>query len=163
MGYVVSRPLTVLLDVGVWALLHAGTGYLVHRMRSARFASDWWIHRTRRFERDGRFYVRALRIRAWKHRLPEAGALFRGGFDKRVLGVPTAARLDLHRRETRRAELGHWLCAAGAPLFVLWNPWPVAAAMVAYAIVSNGPCIAATRYNRIRLDRVLSRSAADGS
>lgn len=157
MGYLLSRPLTLVLDVAVWAIIHAATGYLVHRLAARRFDGDWWIHRARRLELDGELYVRWLRIKRWKRLLPEAGALFSGGFDKRELGRPTRPRLEDHRREARRAELGHWLCLAGAPLFVFWNPWPIALVMIGYALVANGPFIAATRYNRIRLDRVLAR------
>ena len=164
MGYLVSRPLTVVLDVVAWGVVHAATGYLVHRLAARRFDGDWWIHRRRRFERDGAFYVRVLRIKAWKRWLPEAGGLFPGGFDKRSLRAARDPRyLEVYRRETRRAELGHWLVPAAAPVFVLWNPPGVAVVMVVYAIVANGPCVAAQRYNRIRLDRVLARQPSASS
>ena len=155
MGYLVSRPLTVVLDVLAWGVVHASTGYLVHRVAARRFERDWWVHRTRAAERT--FHERVLRIKRWKRWLPEAGGLFAGGFDKRVLAARDRGYLDAYRRETRRAELGHWLAAAAAPLFVLWNPPWVAALMVVYAVIANGPCIAAQRYNRLRLDRVLAR------
>ncbi|HVM10557.1 MAG TPA: hypothetical protein VM345_19010 [Acidimicrobiales bacterium] len=160
MGYVVSRPLTVVLDIVVWAILHAGTGYLVHRIPAARLERDWWIHRTRRFERDGRFYVRWLRIKRWKRWLPEAGDLFSGGFNKKTLRSTNDDYLRTYVRETRRAELGHWLCLSGAPLFFLWNPWPIGIVMLLYGAVANGPCIAAPRYNRIRLQRILRRRSS---
>ena len=150
-----SKPLLVLVDVVAWALVHASTGYLVHRLPSHRFASDTWLTRPRRWEREGRFYVEVLRIKRWKHLLPEAGALFAGGFDKRHLRGREPGYLATYTRETRRAELGHWLAAAAAPLFFLWNPWPVGAAMLVYAVVANGPCICSQRYNRIRLLRIV--------
>lgn len=149
----------VLVNVVAWGLIHAGTGYLVHRLPARRFDHDTWLTRGRRFEAGGRFYVAALRIKRWKHLLPEAGALFAGGFDKRHLRGRDAASLATYARETRRAELGHWLAAAGAPLFFLWNPWWAGVAMVAYAAVANGPCIASQRYNRLRLARVAEARA----
>ena len=159
-----SKPLLVLLDVVAWAVIHAGTGYLVHRLPAARFERDTWLTRPRRWERDGRFYVTGLRIKRWKHLLPEAGGLFAGGFDKKHLtGGRDPAYLRTYVRETRRAELGHWLAAAGAPLFFLWNPWPVGVAMLVYATVANGPCIASQRYNRIRLCRILRGGAHGGA
>jgi glycosyl-4,4'-diaponeurosporenoate acyltransferase len=156
-GYVVSRPLTILVDVVAWAVFHAGTGYLVHRMRSSRFEHDWRIHRPRGAERGGRLYVEILRIRRWKGWLPEAGDLFAGGFNKKRLVSKDRTYLSTYVRETRRAELGHWLCVACAPLFFLWNPWPIGVVMIVYAIAANGPCIASLRYNRLRLQRILSK------
>ena len=157
MGHLVSRPLTVLLDVLAWAVFHAGTGYLVHRMGAARFERDLWIHRQRRFERNGRLYVDALRIKRWKGWLPEAGDLFSGGFNKKHLLRKDPAYLSSYVRETRRAELGHWLCTACAPLFFLWNPWPIGIVMIVYAVAANGPCIASLRFNRLRLQRILRK------
>ena len=162
MPLLLSRPATVAVDVAAWAVIHAGTGYLVHRMPARLFERDLAIHRPRRFERDGAFYVRVLRIRRWKRWLPEAGDLFAGGFDKRHLRGAGDAHLRDHLRESRRAELGHWLAAAPAPLFLVWNPVLVGLAMMVYAVLANGPCVAAQRYNRLRLHRVLERREAHG-
>ncbi|HUP86627.1 MAG TPA: hypothetical protein VM143_13245 [Acidimicrobiales bacterium] len=150
-----SDPALVAVDVVAWACFHASTGYLVHRLPARRFDHDSLLTRARGVEADGVLYVRALRIKRWKRRLPEAGALFRGGFDKRHLTGGSNDDLAMFARETRRAELGHWLAAACAPLFFVWNPWPVGVVMVGYAVVANGPCIAAQRYNRLRLLRIL--------
>src|SRR5687768_3194052 len=103
----------VLVNVVAWGLIHAGTGYLVHRLPARRFERDTWLTRARRVERDGRLYVDVFRIKRWKHVLPEAGALFAGGFDKRHLPSRDPGYLATYARETRRAELGHWLAAAG--------------------------------------------------
>ena len=157
MPYLFSPPVTVAVDVVAWAAIHAGTGYLVHRLAVERLATDWWIHRPRRFERGGSLYADRLRVRRWKHRLPEAGALFGGGFDKRSLGGAGRPALERYAVETRRAELGHWLAAAGAPAFFLWNPWPVGVVMLAYAVAVNGPCVVASRYNRLRIARLVAR------
>jgi glycosyl-4,4'-diaponeurosporenoate acyltransferase len=153
----VTRPLLVLVDVVAWAVIHASTGYLVHRLPAARFDHDSWLTRRRRVERDGRLYADLFAVKRWKHRLPEAGALFAGGTDKRRLGGTTDADLVRYATETRRAEVGHWLAAGGAPLFALWNPWWVALLMVAYATAANGPCIVAVRYNRLRILHILDR------
>jgi len=151
----VSRLTLVAVDVVAWACIHAGTGYLVHRLPARLFERDTFLTRTRRIEGDGALYVRFLRIKRWKRWLPEAGNLFAGGFDKRHLTGRDAASLATYARETRRAELGHVLAMLPAPLFFLWNPWYVGVAMLVYAVVANGPCIASQRYNRLRLLRIL--------
>ncbi len=152
-------PSRLLLDALAWAAVQVGAGFLAHRLPDRWLERDRGLLRERAWERDGAFYVDALRIRRWKHLLPEAGAVFPGGFDKRSLGPATAERLERHVRETRRAEVTHWLAMAPTPVFVACNPPPLAVLMPVYAIAVNGPCIAAQRYNRFRLARVLRRAS----
>jgi glycosyl-4,4'-diaponeurosporenoate acyltransferase len=150
---------TLLANVVAWAAIHAGSGYVVHRLPLARLQHDGWLLRPRRWERDGRTYQRLLRIRSWKDHLPEAGALFAGGVSKRSLTGSLVGGLPRFVAETRRAERGHWLALAAGPLFALWNPLSGVALMVAYGVAVNAPFIAVQRYNRLRALRVLSRRA----
>ena len=150
-----NRPLLVAVDVAAWAAVHTATGYLVHRLPARVFDRETFLSRPRRIEAGGALYVRVLRIKRWKRWLPEAGALFAGGFDKKHLSGRDPTYLATYVRETRRAELGHVLAAAAAPLFFLWNPWYVGIVMLVYAVVANGPCVAAQRYNRLRMLRIL--------
>lgn len=149
---------TLLANVVAWTVIHAASGWLVHRLPLERLQQDGWLLRPRHWERDGRTYQRWLGIRRWKDHLPEAGALFSGGISKRRL----TANVDLERfvAETRRAERGHWLALACGPLFVLWNPPSGVALMVTYGIAANAPFIATQRYNRCRTLRLLRRQAA---
>ena len=149
---------TVAADAAAWACVQAGTGYLAHRLPARRLERDRWLWRERAWERGGRFYVDVVRIRRWKSRLPEAGAIFEGGFDKRRLQGRTADDLERFAVETRRAELGHWLAIVPAPVFVAVNPPLLAPFMAAYPLAVNLPSIAAQRYNRIRLRRARDRA-----
>jgi glycosyl-4,4'-diaponeurosporenoate acyltransferase len=156
-----ALPAAVAVDAAAWCAAQVTAGYAVHRLPDAWLDVDRRLFRTRPFERDGRFYRTRLHVPRWKRLLPEGGAVFRGGVDKRALGGGRPEDLVRYRRETRRAELGHWLAMAPLPLFALWNPpglWP---AMAAYAVAVNLPCIVSQRYNRVRIERVLSR--ANGS
>ena len=155
-----SDPVTVLVDVVAWGLVHAGTGYLAHRMPVRWLSRDRWLFRERALERGGRLYTRTLRIARWKDRLPEAGALFAGGISKRHVTGAADGGLERFVAETRRAELAHWLAAGAGPLFVLWNPPAVVPVMVLYGVLVNAPFIAVQRYNRIRVSRVLCARAA---
>ncbi|MDQ3575562.1 MAG: glycosyl-4,4'-diaponeurosporenoate acyltransferase, partial [Actinomycetota bacterium] len=123
------------------------------------FADDAWLFRERDWEQGGRFYVTALRIKRWKGRLPEAGDAFEGGFNKATLVVPRDDHLGIHVRETRRAELTHWLIIGAGPAFLAFNRWYDVVAMQVIAVALSVPCIAAQRYNRIRLQRVLAARA----
>lgn len=152
----------VAVDIVAWGCAHAGTGWYVHRLPRSRLDRDNWLWKARRWERGGRIYER-VRIRRWKDRLPEAGALFPGGVTKRRLPATDAGGLAIYAQETRRAELGHWLAAAAGPLFALWNPLPIAAVMVVYGLAVNLPFVAIQRYNRQRIDRIIAaRSARAG-
>ncbi len=152
---VVSPPdwLIIALNVVIWFAWTVGVGYVGHRIPVERFATDSWLTQLRGFERDGRWYEQRLRIKAWKDRLPEAGAFFGGGFSKR-----TVRRSDLARYlvETRRAESVHWNAMALAPLFAIWNPPWAMVVIAVYAVGANVPCLLVQRYNRARLTRILS-------
>lgn len=152
----------IALDAAAWAGWGLATGYAAHRLAPARVDHDTWFTRPRRWEHDGRTYRRLLRVHRWQRRLPEAGAVFTGGTDKRRVGGRSTATLGSYAAETRRAELAHWWGVAVTPLFALWNPPGLFAAMVAYAVVANVPCIASLRHNRLRLGRVLARRARRG-
>lgn len=152
----VSRPLAIGIDVVAWAAVAVSAGYLAHRLPGRLFERDAWLFRKRGWERDGRFYVNALRIKRWKDLLPEAGDAFEGGFNKATLVAPRDEHLHAHVRETRRAELTHWLIIGVAPAFLLYNRWYDVVAMQVIALALSVPCIAAQRYNRIRLQRVLA-------
>ena len=142
---------------GVWSSV---CGFAAHRLPRDRLQGDTWILRLHRFEAGGRGYERALHIKRWKDRLPEAGALFRGGFSKRRVERHDRAYLAEFAVATRRAELAHWAIVALAPTFFVWiplfgMPWWLATAMFVYGLVANVPCILVQRYNRARLERVL--------
>lgn len=149
--------LLVLIDAGVWASWSAVCGYLAHRIPATRLSRDRGVLRLRSFEAGGRFYERWLGIKRWKDRLPEAGALFRGGWSKRRVGAADRPALERFAAETRRAELTHWLILAASPWFFLWNPWWLGLAMLGYGFVANVPCLAVQRYNRARLLRMIPR------
>lgn len=155
-----ARPLwtVVAVDAAAWALVQVGAGYVGHRLPDRLLEGDGRLLSERRWERGGRFYVETARIRRWKRLLPEAGAFFAGGVSKRRLPGRGADDLALLARETRRAELVHWLAMAPTPVFVALNPPILAPFMLGYALAVNLPCIAAQRYNRIRLVRAAGRA-----
>lgn len=149
--------MAIAIDAGAWAGVQVGAGYLAHRLPDRVLTKDGWLLRQRRWERDGRFYTEVARIRRWKGLLPEAGAFFAGGVSKRSLAGTDPTSLDTLRRATRRAELGHWLMILPAPVFVALNRPLLMPFMAVYPLAVNLPCIAAQRYNRIRLTRVVRR------
>ena len=154
---VMPQGLTIVVDVIAWGACHAATGYAAHRLAERHLSRDGWLLRPRHFESGGRWYVRRLRINRWKDKLPEAGALFRGGVSKRHLPAYDVEGLQLFAGETRRAELTHWWAMCCGPFFIVWNPPLAAGLLVAYGVVSNLPFIAIQRYNRFRIQALVER------
>lgn len=146
-----------------WVLASVLVGYRAHRLGDDDLDRDTRWTRLRSWEAGGRWYEHRLAIRSWKDRLPEAGDLFEGGVSKRRLPAPNPAGLERFVRETRRAERTHWTLLACTPIFALWSPPVVLAAMATFALVANVPCLLVQRYNRARLLRVLARVPAPGS
>jgi glycosyl-4,4'-diaponeurosporenoate acyltransferase len=151
-----SLTTVVLADAATWGAWSTVVGYTAHRLPAARLDHDSALTRLRPWEQDGRVYER-IGIKRWKDRLPELGAVFRGGVSKRRLVATDADGLRRFAVETRRAELVHWAIPAITPVFVLWNPPGLLLAMVAYAVVANVPCLLVQRYNRGRLLRLIAR------
>jgi glycosyl-4,4'-diaponeurosporenoate acyltransferase len=151
-----GTPATVALDAAVWAAWSFVVGTAVSRAPLRVLAHDTWVTRSRRWERAGRCYER-WGVRTWKDRVPEFGA-FGGGWSKRRLPGRGPVALQRFAAETRRAEYAHWAIAWIWPVFVLWNPPSLVAAMLAYAFLANVPCIAIQRYNRLRVARILDRA-----
>jgi glycosyl-4,4'-diaponeurosporenoate acyltransferase len=153
----------ILVSCLVWTLLGLVTGFIAHRLPTSRLDHDGWLTRLRPWEDGGRFYERRLRINRWKDKLPEKGDLFRGGFSKRHVRSRSTAHLVRFAAETRRAELVHWANAFAGPLFLLWCPWPLAMAMIAFGLTVHLPFVCIQRYNRGRIARMLERRGAAAS
>ena len=144
------------LNVGGWILVQLGLAWGFTRMPARWFnpgAAFAW-------ERRGRVYERVFAIKSWKDRLPDAARWFGGGFPKGALAGAQPEYLARFVRETWRGELCHWAAIGCTPVFFLWNPWWGDLILVAYAVGANVPCILAQRYNRIRLRRLLARTAS---
>jgi glycosyl-4,4'-diaponeurosporenoate acyltransferase len=157
---VMPAALTIAVDAVAWGVFHAATGYAAYRLDESRLSRDGWLLRPRRFEIGGRWYRRRLRIHRWKDRLPEAGGLFRGGVSKRHLPAYDVPGLQLFVRETRRAELAHWWAMCCGLVFVVWNPPLAAGLLFGYGVLANLPFIVIQRYNRFRIQALVSRRSS---
>jgi glycosyl-4,4'-diaponeurosporenoate acyltransferase len=130
-------------------------------MRPNLFSPQSWLYRQRNWERDGKTYKSALRIKKWKRLVPDGIGVFKGGLEKQHLENADAAYLERCILETCRAEFTHWVIFLFAFIFFLWNDWWIGLIMVAYGLATNMPCIIAQRYNRMRLQRLYERHNRD--
>lgn len=150
----------ILTYSAAWATFGIISGWLASRAPLRWFATDSALTRIRRFELRGRWYNRRFRIAQWKDRLPEAGALFGGESKRRLpaLNRDTVVRL---MQETRRAEWVHWVNVWFGPTFLLWNPWPIGVFMSLFGLIAHLPFIMVQRYNRARIQHILSRPTVE--
>lgn len=142
--------LLVAVDSAAWVGLSALIGAAANVVPDRWLERDTVITAIRPIEHNGRVYRRRFLIHRWKDRLPEVHGLGPvAGVDKaRLTGRAGAKPLLL---ETRRAEYVHLAVAACGPLFLLWNPPALGAAMVGAGLAFNAPFVMVQRYNRARL------------
>jgi glycosyl-4,4'-diaponeurosporenoate acyltransferase len=150
-------------NVLAWLVWVVAIGYVAHVQPLRRVDHDTWLTRPRGFEDGGRWYDRVLHIKQWKDRLPEGGSFFKGGFAKRSVAGGDAYVMQRFVAETRRAEYAHWVMMFGGVLFVAWNPWWADVFNLLLGVAINVPCLLVQRYNRLRLQRVLTRRGARGA
>ncbi|MDP0492283.1 MAG: hypothetical protein Q7Q71_14630 [Verrucomicrobiota bacterium JB023] len=136
---------------------------------AAHLLISWWVTQwpTPLVERLLRFLPiprseaaihRLVGVRRWKRLLPDAAGWF-GGVSKGELPAIFAKDdngLKAFRVEAGRGEFAHWLQLAVISSFVIWTPGAGAWVIVAYAGLSNLPCLLSLRSLRLRLDKLIN-------
>lgn len=110
------------------------------------------------WEKEGRIWQDWLKIRSWKELVPDSSSFMKTTYNQKDLVSSDDEILELFIRETRRAELVHWISILPAGLFFIWNPPWAGWFMVLYAVLANIPFILIQRYNRPRIERVYKSS-----
>lgn len=153
-----SMPITITIDFIAWLIIHLSCSFITLKMPNSYFERDSWLYKTRSWENNGTIWQDVFKIKKWKNYLPDGGAIAKKGFKKKHIESTDKEYFKAFVLESRRAELTHWLVMIPAPLFFLWNLFWVGWVMLVYAILANGPCIMAQRFNRPRFERVISKS-----
>ena len=149
-----ATPVTIIIDIVAWFIIHMSVSYIMSRQPLASFKPDSWLYRQRNWEKNGRIYERLFRLKSWRKKLPDGAAVFKNGFEKKRLKETSQRYLLDFISETCRAELTHWIVLLFGFIFLIWNIWWVGIVMIIYATIVNMPCIITQRYNRIKLRRI---------
>jgi glycosyl-4,4'-diaponeurosporenoate acyltransferase len=151
-----SSQWMLIIDILAWLCINSAVAWSISRIRSESFNPDSWLYQERAWEKKSRFYEVFFKVKRWKGWLPDGAVVSRKAFRKKRLMNSNSAYLEKFIQETCRAELLHWIIFLFFPVFFIWNPWYVGIIMIVYAAATNLPCVIAQRYNRIRMNRVLT-------
>lgn len=146
----------LLLNLGTWIFWFYFIGYVASILPEKFLKKDFFFTHILFFEENPNWFKRYLLINKWKDKMPELGGFFKKGFQKRSVANGEIAQLELFIKETRRAEIAHWLMTAGWILTTLFNPMWAVIFNIIFAHVVNFPCLIIQRYNRVRLIKVLN-------
>jgi glycosyl-4,4'-diaponeurosporenoate acyltransferase len=148
--------ITIILDSILWLIFHLLGAKIATLIPNAYFEKpipkDIKPKKFQMFILENIFFVKRF-----KKFLPDGGALFKGGFEKKHLKEKNITYYKAFLRETRRAEWTHYLQMIPAPIFFLFNPIWVGYFMILYAILANMPCILTQKYNQIRFTNLIVR------
>lgn len=147
---------TILIDIVAWAFFHIAISLCMVAIPSSKFENDNNLYRIRELEKSNQLWSRLFQVKKWKHLIPDGTKIIQKGFEKKSLISKNRDYLFKFLIESRRAELTHWLSILPSIFFFLWNPLWAGWVMVVYALLFNIPIIIAQRYNRNRLERILS-------
>lgn len=116
------------------------------------FDCNRFSYRPHKWEQNGKFYTKWLKIKRWKDHLPQYVAA--DGFSKRQL--KSFEKIDkeyveLFITETCRAEWNHYVCSLYFIVSFLVNKWPYSLIFALIPIFANLPFLIIQRYNRLRL------------
>lgn len=142
----------------------AGIGVLSHVVGEAlprgRFCADSFPFCSAVWEQQGAIYEH-LKIRRWKHLVPDMSRILSDMLPKRLPGRITLDNLCQLIQETCVAETVHWaLIAAGFICLFLWRGLGGILVSVLWAI-GNLPYILIQRYNRPRLKKLAAHLCAE--
>lgn len=149
--------LLIIINIVVWGLLHFLISYLCFIIPLHIFLKDLSIFKISRFEKKSQIWQRIFLVKRWKDHILDGSMIVNKSFDKRVLKGKNINVIMHFSAETKRAELTHWLLIPPAFLFFLWNPVWAGWVNVLYAVFANVPFIIVQRYNRGRIERMISR------
>lgn len=150
----------LLLDIFAWLFFHLTISLGLIKLPDRFFMSGHTLNnlfKERDIEADGKIWKEKLNVHKWKDKLPDGASLFHAGYKKKKLQSYDLSTIETFIKETKRAELTHWLLMVPAPFFFLWNPVWAGWIMIIYAVLVNVPFIIIQRYNRIRLNRIKKR------
>lgn len=155
--WIILPPIAIILiDIFGWLAIQ-----MMLWVISSRFPRRWFETPTH-FYKTPKWFIwfldHILLIRIWQPHLPEGADTFdKNGFTKNKIKSSDNNYLELYVVETRRGEFAHYLPILFILLFIPFNPLWALLIQLIYICLINLPCAFSMRYNRHRIERILSR------
>ncbi len=124
-------------------------------IKESYFNPDKPMYKMKKWEKSGKWYVKNLKIKAWKDILPQH--IGRNGFSKEHFTDSSIDYIDKFIMETCRGEWDHSMNCLYAIIAILINPFWIGILFAFITLLINLPFIAIQRYNRFRLLTVRKR------
>ena len=118
------------------------------------------IYKSKKFENNGKFYVKYLKIKKWKDKLPQY--VSKNGFSKKNINLKQVGDKKYFEKfliETCRAEWNHLVCCMYAIISMLINKFPFSMIFSIIPVMANLPFLVIQRYNRIRFLNLNSKKS----
>ena len=130
-----------------------------HHDRPPYLAFSW--------EQNGNFYNKTLRIRKWRHLLPDKSQTVKSMYTKKLGSNLTPEHLGRLLQETCVAELVHDALIILSPFVLFFADGATAVVCMTLFMVGNVPFVMIQRYNRPKLARLYrvalaKKTQADG-
>lgn len=139
---------------------HCTTMYICRRLSPDNFDYRIKYFTARKWEQNGKWYNKYLKINKWKDLLPQF--VSNGGFSKEhIEDNPTIEYIDTFIMETCRGEWDHSMnCLCCLPVILL-NPNLMGIVLSFCILIGNLPFSIIQRYNRFRLLTVRKKLLRD--
>jgi glycosyl-4,4'-diaponeurosporenoate acyltransferase len=151
------KPFAIALCFLLWALIQTLVSFICLKIPNRYFHPAKFPFASFKFEQEGAFYRKWLRVHSWKKFLPDGGALMGADYRKKNLEHVTHMNLQRFLLESCRAEMSHILAILPFWAFGFIAPPEVIWIMFIYAVAINMPCIIAQRYNRPRIQSLINK------
>lgn len=148
---------TVILCFVLWGGFQSLAAFICFLIPDIYYKPGSWVFRSHKWEKEGKIYVKILKVNKWKKYLPDGGAAFKKGYKKRNFTNYTRQGMEKYLVESCRGEMSHWLAIIPFWVFGFIAPIWIIIPMFLYALAINIPCIVAQRYNRPRFIALLLR------
>lgn len=111
-----------------------------------------------KFEQNGLFYEKYLKINKWKNKLPQFSNIMSIGFKKDSIKSLSSDYLNMFHTETIRAELSHIFLMILSPVYFIGDkPLGIELFFAVGNLLGNIPFIMIQRYNRPRIKALIQK------
>lgn len=145
----------IIADIVIYAVLQTTRIWVDILLPHRLLDPESKYFRTKKWEREGKFYQDFFHINAWKDKLPAVKGLTK--FSKKHLENRTEPYLRQFVLETCRAESHHTRTIIETSIFIIWNPMGLFIVIFITGLITQLPFVLIQRYNRARLQNVLRK------